>query len=503
MSRDITAARFPNVAWAWPPVKHHQLLGAALNPDKCEAMHFLRDWLDENELDDASFPEHRLLAAVATRLGKEIETLPEYGRLVGIQRLNWTKSRMAIKDIRPILESFTNAGLKVVLLKGASRVALDPGEQKSRTSYDVDVLLASDEFTTGFDLLSAAGWKSARGESPIGLRARLSSVRARNFKKGKFGDLDLHRIAYKPENASVQDDQQLFKDASPVSYYGLPCFVPSAEERLAIAVAHGGLSADSHSDWIVDCARIIEYEQIDWQKLRGILKRRHLSGHAEIAFGYLQNGLQIGMNDVAESGFGQKTGWMPLSQINSLIVARHPARMGMTLRAVRKLIIELRKARSTGRNRSGDTPRFLAVFRRSPGFNSAVETVAGISGQDAGFEGPGRYHMTLELEVNTASARRRAEFELNSATQNICSLKALAIRNYSGPGTIRFSGRISLGADGNLLFLNALPGKYLDGAPSSNELAAHAPLPFSVSKFQLRRTGAVSFTPLGKSGKHT
>lgn len=128
---NVPSRRFPNFAWAWPDGGRLQLLQAALNPDEGVARQALSTWLSQNNLDDASFPEHRLFAAISTRFGRGLEGLEEYPRLVGMQRLHWTQSRLAVSVNLPPLRKFVDLGLKPVLLKGAARVALDPTQQKS------------------------------------------------------------------------------------------------------------------------------------------------------------------------------------------------------------------------------------------------------------------------------------------------------------------------------------------------------------------------------------
>ena len=87
--------RFPDYGWSWPTGKLDQLLKAALLPDAEAACQHAARWLDENDIDLVSFREHRLLAAISDRFGRKLATHPAYPRLVGLQKMLWTKSRMA------------------------------------------------------------------------------------------------------------------------------------------------------------------------------------------------------------------------------------------------------------------------------------------------------------------------------------------------------------------------------------------------------------------------
>ena len=483
----LERGRFPDVSWAWPPHGHHLLLLAAVTPDNDTAMAGLGEWLRLNELDDASFSEHRLLAAIAGRFGDRLNHLPEYPRLVGIQRLNWTKSRMAVAEICPALMKLTDAGLKVILIKGASRVALNSAEQKVRTSWDVDILLSDEEFETAYGLLARDGWQSARGESVLGLASRLGGIRARNLKKGRFGDVDLHRAAYKPENRSETDDADLTMNTTPVTYYAVPCFVPSPEERLSMAVAHGGLDGESHSDWIIDCVKIIQNETINWPALQGLLKRRRLLGHAEVAFSYIRHGLSLDGIFPASFRSGRNPGRAGLRHLPSLLVSKHPSTMSGPLKLVRRVIVESRKAKDVKAQRPADQPLFLAPLRRCTA--PEIEP-SGFIGLDTGASdqgGAGQYALQVEIRFRTERSRRRVEFELVSDTRCICQLRALSLRRYSGWQQARFKGKVRLDPAEGPLKLVALPGKYLDVHAYANEGDRYGALPFCLTASRLVR----------------
>ncbi|WP_204310774.1 hypothetical protein, partial [Escherichia coli] len=75
-----------------------------------------------NDIDHVSFREHRLLAAISDRFGRKLAAHPAYPRLVGLQKMLWTKSRMAMREAEPALSAMVEAGCTVMLIKGASRV---------------------------------------------------------------------------------------------------------------------------------------------------------------------------------------------------------------------------------------------------------------------------------------------------------------------------------------------------------------------------------------------
>ena len=476
---------FPALSWAWPPEGHRQLLRAAICPDIDLAEAELRSWLRENDLDRANFSEHRLLSAVTGRLGARLNALPEYPRLTGIQRMNWTRSRLAVAEVRPALLRMVTSGLRVVLLKGAARIALDTAEQKVRTAWDVDILVRDSDFAIAYGLLSVDGWQSARGESQLGLASRLSHVRARNLKKGRFGDIDLHRIAYRPEHQSTPDDARLYSDARAVTYFGIDCFVPSPEERLSMAIANGGLDGESHSDWIVDCAKIIECDSVDWPALEAIIDRRGLTGHAEIAISFLRHGL--GLSAQLPKGFlsDRRSGWIRPRDIGSLLLAKHPSEMARPLQLVRRTIVETRKLKASRDQRTAACPLFVARMRNVAASGDGGAALRVPLDRDPTTVGP--HILRLELMVMTSRQRRRTDFELVSEGRSICQMRGVRLRPQEGGKRLRFKGTVLLDPADGPLFIDALPGRYLEQDAPEEMQARYAALPFVVLHATLTR----------------
>ena len=188
--------RFPNPGWAWPQGRLDHLIHAAVATDRVAALEGFKTWLECTDIDDVEFREHRLLAAITDRFGKELADFPEYPRLVGLQRSLWTKSRMAIAECLPIIQQLAERNIPTMLLKGAARLAINPRDQKSRISHDLDILVPPSHFGQALDVMKANDWHSSSGESHLCLAAQSDSLRAMNFFSGRFGDIDLHQWAY-------------------------------------------------------------------------------------------------------------------------------------------------------------------------------------------------------------------------------------------------------------------------------------------------------------------
>ncbi|KQI73397.1 hypothetical protein AN191_00370 [Loktanella sp. 5RATIMAR09] len=480
--------RFPHISWAWPNGSRHKLITAAIHRNDETAFAAIKDWLRETDLDDATFAEHRLLSAITTRFAHDLAQMPEYARLCGLQRLNWTRSRMAIAISRPALEEMVNAGLRIILLKGACRVALDMDEQKSRTSYDLDLLFHPDDFEKAFEILAAGGWHSTRGESVLGLRARLSSIRARNFKKGRFGDIDLHRSAYHLASSSEACDQALLNDTQPVSYYDLPMYIPSVEERLTMAIGHGGWDGHSHSDWLVDAARILDRESVDWEKFANIIRARRLLGPAAIALSYLDQEMGLQLPDRIRDNIYRQRRFSKASQISAMLLAKDTDALNRGQKIARGIVQGVERIRFSGRDKSHDTPVFRALTRKalvSPDATPALEQQVALPTQLQ----PGIWAFDLTLEMPSPRKPRRIELELNGQDRNLCHLQALHVRSTAAHIVVRFRGQVDINANDPPITVSALPGKLMEEGLGAEDHDKYAAIPFFIrsADFQRRR----------------
>ncbi|HWA49930.1 MAG TPA: nucleotidyltransferase family protein, partial [Dongiaceae bacterium] len=124
-----------------------------------------RKWRDENDLARADHAEVRLLAAVAGRIRKIEGDMPLDPRLEGMRRHIWAMNQMTLGATKPLLAAMSAAGLPLMPLKGAARLAIDPDVSKERALRDVDVLVPPDEWARAVGVVLAAGWRNSRGEN--------------------------------------------------------------------------------------------------------------------------------------------------------------------------------------------------------------------------------------------------------------------------------------------------------------------------------------------------
>ena len=341
--------RFPDYGWSWPTGGLDQLLKAALLPDEEAAASHAARWLDENDIDHVAFREHRLLAAISDRFGRKLAAHPAYPRLVGLQKMLWTKSRLAAREAEPALQAMIDAGCAVMLIKGASRIAVNASAQRGRVAHDIDILVRPQDMIAAFDVLCDRDWQIATGVSPQYLRTRLASLRSMNFFKGSFGDIDLHQQAYDGSQQSAEDDLAIWQRALSAEFNGVGVLVPSPADRMALAIGHGGLDAHTHSDWLVDCAVAIESGGVDWGVFADIVARRGLAVAAAVALSYLhlETGIAVPEAELAKTvELADRAG---LSRWSSVLQAKPRTDFGGLVWLSRGFAKQLRLKRKKGR----------------------------------------------------------------------------------------------------------------------------------------------------------
>ena len=263
----------------WPPETQILLVIAAIGePDA--ALAAWRAWLAQRDLDTASWPEVRLLAAVSTRLPLLDPHSPLLPRLQGIRRFIWTQTQMCLAGGKGLLADLHAAAIPILLLKGAARLAADPPAAARRLVRDLDVLVPLSDWSRALEIADAQGWRPKPG-SPYG--GRLPPGAAASFlpihhsiayeKDGT--EVDLHHAAlFMCRNAG--DDDGLWRRARRATLQGVPVLIPAPEDELLLTLVHGTLLGDEPTaDWAPDAASLIA-GGIDWRALEAAAAERHV-----------------------------------------------------------------------------------------------------------------------------------------------------------------------------------------------------------------------------------
>lgn len=477
---------FPDYGWAWPRGEHDRLLRAILVSDATDALGHGLAWLAANDIDAAPGRDIRLLAALCHRFGERLAPAPAYPRLIGLQRLNWSRARLAEAAAAPVLAALEARGLAFMLIKGAARIASDPAVRRGRVAHDVDILVAPDAFGAAIEVLESLDWRAATGLGPERLRRRVASLRALNFLKGAHGDIDLHRFAYHPHQSDAADDAALWRRAGSARFADVIARVPSPADQIALAIGHGSLDAHIHSDWLVDVDRIARAGGVDWSVFAEIVRARGLAVAAASALGYL--GVVIGTPIPSETlaaivDMADRAGWPARSALLECKPRSDFSRWSAGARGVTKMVRLWRAAPP-----ASDEIVWRAHWLRPAAAPAEVQLATVVDVPPA--PRPSRkLRLRLTLAVSLPEGRRRIEFDLVAGGQHLLTLRYRKRRWGARACLLRFSGTLDLSQDIRSMTVRACAARFLrPGAPASDE-ARYGPVPFSLVDVRMAPSG--------------
>ncbi len=283
--------RLPALKGARPAPEIDLLLQACLAPPEVARLAWHR-WLASRELDDASWPEMRLLAPLSARLRSLDPNSIYRPRIEGLAKSHWTQTQIMLGETLPAIKVLSAAGIECMLIKGAAGYAEGFGPTVRRLMGDVDMLVRQEDGPRAVDALTAAGWEATNGDSALLLR-QLARVRASsNYRRGAHGEVDLHTYAFHFCRRDEDLERALWRDSRSISFGGTDVRVPSSADSIAISLAHGVAGRDG--DWAIDIGQRINAGGVDWDRTIERLERRALVPLALAGLDYLR-GLGIGV----------------------------------------------------------------------------------------------------------------------------------------------------------------------------------------------------------------
>ena len=210
----------------------------------------------------------------------------------GIRKFLWVHTQMCLEPAGPALAALSEAGIPVLLTKGAARVVAQPASAHERLIRDVDVLVPLKSAERALALVRGAGWTLR--EPPWAMRARAASTvaghHAWTVTKGR-GEIDLHHFS-NHLNRLTGDDDGLWRRATTHQWRGATVHLPAPADALVLAVTHGvRWSRDGAADWTVDAASLIDAGTIDWDVVLAEADSRVLHAALHAGLGYLRDAL--------------------------------------------------------------------------------------------------------------------------------------------------------------------------------------------------------------------
>ena len=256
---------------AWPPRPIDLLLRACVLPEN-EARAAWRTWTQETRFDDMTWPEIRLVAFLSGRIAILDPGSPLLPRVEGLGRAHWTRNQAKLRGLIQLHDALGREGIDALIFKGAAAHLEGMGALRRRVLGDVDILVRPHEMARALDVAIADGWRCVTGESPEILRVLMNRLRALNFRKDAYAEIDLHRYAFQVAANDV-DEEDLWTDARRVTALERTLTVPSPAHSLVIGLTHG--SSTQGGDWVLDAIARLHGPAFDWGSVVAAT-RRHL-----------------------------------------------------------------------------------------------------------------------------------------------------------------------------------------------------------------------------------
>lgn len=287
MSADLSGKT--SITTSWPPLfpnrDQYLVLQAALG-DGEKALSAYLEWVGSldisKEFDREVFRLMPLLYDNLRRLGHQDHLT---GRLKGAYRMAWAKNHRVFEETRPILDSFLENGLDVMVIKGAPLAMRYYNNVAVRPMSDVDLVVPGGSVAIAVQILQDAGFKPWRYFNEDAKRYR----HAMAFYAPENREFDLHwRFLFELSDGAADDFFR--RSATPFHFLGHDIATLDATRTLIHTILHGlKWNIEPPIRWIPDCMMILRSRQspVDWAALVAFAVSNRVTYRLHLGLSYL------------------------------------------------------------------------------------------------------------------------------------------------------------------------------------------------------------------------
>lgn len=289
----------------WIPPEDALLL-RVLAAGPADAAAAWEQWQATQDLDQVTWRTMRLLAAVIARLDALGLAARDQPRLQGIRRFCWSNGQTKLARALPSLATLQNAGLPVLVLKGAAAIATGDASPADRYVGDIDLLVPPDRADEALDRLAGEGWQPQSGGSIARVKGRhMARHHAVNMVRGRDGELDLH-WSFLLQNRAAGDDAALWATAEAARLGGHDIRCPAPAFRLLQALTQGAQwSSGNAADWAIDALALLRRPALDWALFEREVAVRNLGALVATTLGFLAGPVGVALPPAASRLLGQ------------------------------------------------------------------------------------------------------------------------------------------------------------------------------------------------------
>jgi hypothetical protein len=259
------------------------LLKAAVLEDPDAAVAWLRrtPGVEVSKLDLASY---RLLPLLYRTLRAHGIEHPATAAIRAVYERTWLENESRLHHMVPVVRALRDAGIRVMLLKGAALALFYYRDLAVRPMVDFDLLVPEDMVQRSSQVLAALGWTAATFRAP----------HAQSFTHESGRELDLHWHAFL-HCARPHADDDFWRAAVPGHLRDVSVDVLCPADQFLHVCLHGAIWSPSPPlRWIADAHTILRAEPaIDWDRLVRLVTDKRLSLVTGAQFAYLREALGL------------------------------------------------------------------------------------------------------------------------------------------------------------------------------------------------------------------
>jgi len=254
------------------PIPAQQLLlkAALLKDDRAIAA--WKQWQLNRDLEDLDLGSYRLLPLLYQNLTLHDIKHPFLAKMKGVYRYTWSQNQVLLAQLSIVLDTFSQAGIKTMILKGAALVNLYYKNYGLRPMSDFDVFVRKSDLPEVIKILNQQNWFLEDGT--LAVLPDVSTAHAYMFKNKSGQQLDLHwHLMY--ESLRYQDYEDIWEKSIPIQVQNSNTLALNPTDQLFHVCVHGAVwNIVPPIRWVADAMTILETQpEIDWERLG------HLSQH--------------------------------------------------------------------------------------------------------------------------------------------------------------------------------------------------------------------------------
>lgn len=248
----------------WPSPDQRLLLQACLLEDESLAQASFRKWSEGTDLFFLEDGLGTLLMLLPDRLARWRIDSYDDRRLRGIVRYYWVRHQMFRRDLRIVARQLQEAGVDILLLKGAA-LNLRIYPKSTRLMSDLDIAVPRYQIEKAVSALVAGGWNSMFRS----VESLPSVTHGCHFKRGDT-ELDLHWDFFHGRPLTAEQQSRIWSESETAEIDGIPVRILSPECQILHTCEHGlRYNETPPLRWIADTFFILKNAgEVDWQRLQ-------------------------------------------------------------------------------------------------------------------------------------------------------------------------------------------------------------------------------------------